>query len=136
MAELASCKVKNTATSTTAPTCSSSQRAEGRGFLRTGHGHDRGRPDGRSCVRRLNARGGATITVRNEFSTHADFTAGFTAGSSSAVTVELARVPLNRRGRDPQEFVIKFSRRTTPTPTTRLCDRDGGQRSNTRSSPL
>jgi len=57
---------------------------------------------------RLNARGGATITVRNEFSTYADFTAGFTSGSSSAVTVEPTHGTLNRRAGDPQEFVIKF----------------------------
>ena len=57
---------------------------------------------------RLNARGGATITVRNEFSTYADFTAGFTSGSSSAVTVEPTHGTLNRRAGEPQEFVIKF----------------------------
>merc|ERR1719247_2019469 len=57
---------------------------------------------------RLNARGGATITVRNEFSTYADFTAGFTAGSSAAVTVEPTHGTLNRRAGEPQEFVIKF----------------------------
>ena len=48
------------------------------------------------------------MTAGDEFSTYADFTAGFTAGSSSAVTVEPTHGTLNRRAGDPQEFVIKF----------------------------
>lgn len=61
-----------------------------------------------SVSARLNARGGATITVQNEFSTYAEFTAGFTDGSCAAVTVEPTTGTLNRRAGDPQEFVIKF----------------------------
>ena len=57
---------------------------------------------------RLNARGGTTIVIRNEFSTYDDFVAGFAPGASAAISVEPSSGTLNRRSGDPQEFVVKF----------------------------
>lgn len=57
---------------------------------------------------RLNARGGQTLTIQNEFSLYSDFVAGFLPGASDAITVEPQTGTLNRRGGEPQEFIIKF----------------------------
>jgi len=57
---------------------------------------------------RLNARGGHTLTIQNEYSLYSDFVAGFLPGSSDAITVEPSSGTLNRRGGDPQDFIIKF----------------------------
>jgi len=57
---------------------------------------------------RLNARGGHTLTIQNEYSLYSDFEAGFLPGASDALSVEPTSGTLNRRGSDPQDFVIKF----------------------------
>jgi len=56
----------------------------------------------------LNGRGGTTLAIQNEYSTYADFVAGFAPGSDPAFTVEPTVGTLNRRGGQPQEFVVKF----------------------------
>lgn len=60
------------------------------------------------CKARLDGRGGATVEIRNEFSTYSDFVAGFVAGSHPAFSVDPTTGTLNRRAGDPQEFVVKF----------------------------
>mmetsp|Transcript_10959 Transcript_10959/g.27874 ORF Transcript_10959/g.27874 Transcript_10959/m.27874 type:complete len:180 (+) Transcript_10959:2-541(+) len=57
---------------------------------------------------RLNQRGGVTISIQNEYSTYADFLAGFAPGSDPAIAVVPSSGTLNRRGGQPQEFVITF----------------------------
>jgi len=57
---------------------------------------------------RLEARDGTTLEIDNEFAMYSDFVAGFTAGSSGAFSVEPNEGTLNRRGGDPQQFVVKF----------------------------
>ena len=56
----------------------------------------------------LNQRGGVTISIQNEYSTYDDFLAGFAPGSSPAIKVQPSSGTLNRRGGQPQEFVITF----------------------------
>ena len=64
----------------------------------------------------LHGRGGATISLQNEYSTYADFLAGFAPGSDPSITVEPSAGTLNRRGGQPQEFILKFSPETTGQP--------------------
>lgn len=57
---------------------------------------------------RLHQRGGVTLTIQNEYSTYADFVAGFSPGSAEDIKVQPSSGTLNRRGGKPQEFVITF----------------------------
>ena len=61
-----------------------------------------------SIKARINARGGHTLSIDNEFSLYSDFVADFLPGGSDAFTVDPPAGTLNRRGGDPQEFVVKF----------------------------
>lgn len=57
---------------------------------------------------RLNQRGGVTVSIQNEYSTYADFLAGFAPGSADEIRVQPSSGTLNRRGGKPIEFVVTF----------------------------